>query len=132
MHRVDLEFLVQLAHSLGWTTTRSDIESLFSYEPAGCFVADLKGEVVGSVTTTPYTHFGWIGMVLVKEELRRRGIGSALMQRACRYLQDKAILTVRLEQIRQGFPCTNIFALSESAVQNGGIGRAHRRQRSEA
>jgi predicted N-acetyltransferase YhbS len=104
MHRVDLEFLVQLAHSLGWTTTRSDIESLFSYEPAGCFVADLKGEVVGSVTTTPYTHFGWIGMVLVKEELRRRGIGSALMQRACRYLQDKAILTVRLEADPPGVP----------------------------
>jgi predicted N-acetyltransferase YhbS len=104
MHSADLEFLVQLAHALGWTTTRSDVESLLNYDPKGCFVADLKGEVVGSVTTTSYTHFGWVGMVLVKEEFRRRGIGLALMQRACHYLRDKGILTVRLEADPPGMP----------------------------
>jgi ribosomal protein S18 acetylase RimI-like enzyme len=104
MQRADLEFLIEITRSLGWTTTSSDIENFLSYEPKGCFVADLKGEVVGSVTTTPYTHFGWIGMVLVKEELRRRGIGSALMWRAIDYLRKKRIATARLEADPPGVP----------------------------
>jgi len=104
MQRADLEFLIDIARSLGWTVTSSDIENFLSYEPKGCFVADLKDEVVGSVTTTPYTCFGWIGMVLVKEELRRRGIGSALMRRAIEYLWKKGIATARLEADPPGVP----------------------------
>ena len=104
MQRTDLEFLVQISQSLGWTTTSTDIQNFLTYEPKGCFVADLNGEVVGSVTTTPYKHFGWIGMVLVKEELRRRGIGSALVQRAIDYLSKKGIATARLEADPPGVP----------------------------
>jgi predicted N-acetyltransferase YhbS len=104
MQRADLNFLVQISQSLGWTTTRADIENFLSYEPKGCFVADITGEVVGSVTTTAYTHFGWIGMVLVKEELLRRGIGTALMQRATDYLRKKGIRTARLEADPPGVP----------------------------
>lgn len=104
MQRADLQFLIQITRSLGWTTTSADIENFLSYEPKGCFVADLKGEVVGSVTTTPYTHFGWIGMVLVKEELRRRGIGSALTRSAVSYLHEKGIATARLEADPPGVP----------------------------
>lgn len=100
----DLDFAVQLSRTLGWTTTRTDFENTYSYEPEGCFVAKLKGEIVGTVTTTAYQRFAWIGMMLVREDLRRRRIGSTLMNRAISYLHRKGISTIRLEADPEGIP----------------------------
>jgi ribosomal protein S18 acetylase RimI-like enzyme len=100
----DLDFIVELFLSLGWTTNRQDVENLLTYEPSGCFVAELNGELVGSVTTTKYTHFGWVGMLLVKDKFRRQRIGTNLMQTAIRYLFDNGVVTVRLEADPPGIP----------------------------
>ncbi|MFX0168103.1 MAG: GNAT family N-acetyltransferase [Candidatus Hodarchaeota archaeon] len=100
----DFDFIVELFRSLSWTTTRQDLETLLLYDPCGCFVAELKGEQVGSVTTTKYTHFGWVGMLLVKEALRRRRIGTTLMKTAIRYLFDEGMSTVNLEADPSGVP----------------------------
>ncbi len=100
----DLDFIVELFLSLGWTTKRQDAENLLTYEPLGCFVAEIDGELVGSVTTTKYTHFGWVGMLLVKEKFRRQGIGTNLMQTAIRYLFENGVDTVRLEADPLGLP----------------------------
>jgi hypothetical protein len=89
---------------MGWTPTRQDVENLLIYEPSGCFVAELDGELVGSVTTTKYTQFGWVGMLLVKEKVRRQGIGTKLMKTAIRYLFDNGVVTVRLEADPLGIP----------------------------
>ncbi len=100
----DLDEIVELFLPLGWTTTRQDVENLLMFEPLGCFVAELKGELVGSVTTTKYTHFGWVGMLLVKEQFRRRRIGTTLMKTAIRYLLDNGMATVRLDADPPGIP----------------------------
>jgi ribosomal protein S18 acetylase RimI-like enzyme len=100
----DLDFIVELFLSLGWTTNRQDVENLLIYEPSGCFVAELNGELVGSVTTTKYTHFGWVGMLLVKEKFRRQRIGTNLMKIAIRYLFYNGVVTVRLEADPPGIP----------------------------
>jgi ribosomal protein S18 acetylase RimI-like enzyme len=100
----DLDFIVELFLSLGWTTNRQDVENLLIYEPSGCFVAELNGELVGSVTTTKYTQFGWVGMLLVKEKFRRQRIGTNLMKTAIRYLFDSGVVSVRLEADPPGIP----------------------------
>jgi peptide alpha-N-acetyltransferase len=100
----DLDSVITLVRSLGWTTTRQDVENLLIYEPFGCFVAELKGAIIGTVTTTKYIHFGWVGMLLVEEEFRRRRIGTNLMKIAIRYLLDNGVATVRLEADPPGIP----------------------------
>ncbi len=104
MQSRDLDPLLELSLSLGWTPNRQDVENLLIYEPLGCFVAELTGELVGSVTTTKYTHFGWVGMLIVKEEFRRQRIGTNLMETAIRYLFDNGVVTVRLEADPPGLP----------------------------
>jgi len=100
----DIDFIVELFSLLGWTTTRQDVEILLSYDPCGCFVAELKGKQVGTVTTTKYRHFGWVGMLLVKEEFRRKRIGTSLMKFAIQYLFGNGLYSVRLEADPPGLP----------------------------
>jgi hypothetical protein len=45
-----------------------------------------------------------VGMLLVKEEFRRRCIGTNLMKTAIRYLFDKGVATIRLEADPPGIP----------------------------
>ncbi|MFW9831164.1 MAG: GNAT family N-acetyltransferase [Candidatus Thorarchaeota archaeon] len=109
MYNSDFDFIVNLFQALEWTATRQDIENLLMYDPLGCFVAELHGEPVGSVTTTMYTHFGWVGMLLVKAEVRRQRIGTHLMKTAIRYLFDKGAATIRLEADPLGIPLYNFL-----------------------
>src|SRR5262249_7798443 len=39
------------------------------------------GRVIATAATLPFTDFGWISMVLVAKEFRRRGLASRLMRR---------------------------------------------------
>lgn len=104
-----LDPIIQMMRDEGWTPTRGDLANVLSYEPEGCFVAEVKGEIVGSITTTLYTHFGWIGMMMVRKDLRRRRIGSTLMKNALRYFKEKSISTARLEADPPGVPLYESF-----------------------
>lgn len=79
----DLSAGVELCRLVGWNQRIGDWRLFFGANPAGCFVAESRGSVVGTVTTTNYEErVGWIAMMLVHPEYRRRGLGSALMRRA--------------------------------------------------
>lgn len=74
-----------------------------SYEPNGCFGAFRQERLVGTVTTTTYSsELAWIGMMLVDPELRRRGIATALMERAVSYLRDKNVECIKLDATPDG------------------------------
>ncbi len=109
MQPEDIECVFQLMQAEGWTPTRGDLENVLSYEPEGCFVAEVEGEVVGSTTTTLYTNFGWIGMMMVRKDLRRRRIGSSLLKTALQYFKEKGIPTARLEADPPGVPLYESF-----------------------
>jgi GNAT superfamily N-acetyltransferase len=104
-----LDSIVQMMRDEGWTPTRGDLSNVLSYEPEGCFIAEVKGEIVGSVTTTLYTHFGWIGMMMVRKDLRRHRIGSTLLEAALRYFKEKGSPTARLEADPPGVPLYERF-----------------------
>ena len=81
--RDDIAPALQLCRSAGWNQLHADWSRLIEYQPNGCFVAELDGRLVGTVTTTSYgTELAWIGMMLVHPEYRRRGIGTELMNAA--------------------------------------------------
>ncbi len=104
-----LESVVLMMREEGWTPTRGDLENVLSYEPEGCYVAEVNGDIVGSVTTTLYTHFGWIGMMMVRKDLRRRHIGSTLLEAALKFFKEKGVPTARLEADPPGVPLYESF-----------------------
>jgi GNAT superfamily N-acetyltransferase len=91
-----------------WNQTDTDWRNLLSFEPKGCFAAEMDGKVVGTATTARYTpnsgpgSFGWVGMVLVDPDYRRHGIGSTLLKRCIQYLKDCGVETVKLDATPMG------------------------------
>ena len=97
----DIPFGMKLKRFAGWNQLPEDWERFLELEPDGCFAAVLRnGEdtPVGTATTTAYgQRFGWVGMVLVLPEYRRKGIGTALLEHAVEYLEHTGVGCVRLD-----------------------------------
>ncbi len=99
----DLRVADELRRLAGWNQTLEDWRRLLWLEPRGCFVAVENGEVVGTVTTTTYGQaLAWIGMMLVRAEHQRRGIGTRLMRQALEYLRDRGVACVKLDATPAG------------------------------
>jgi ribosomal protein S18 acetylase RimI-like enzyme len=82
-----------------WNDTRKDLERMFDYEPRGCFIAEVDDSPVGQVFSISYGHMGWIGLLIVKAEFRRKGIASLLAKMAKDYLSKVEVATVKLEAV---------------------------------
>ena len=79
----DIPFGMTLKDQAGWNQTEEDWRSLLSFRPDGCFLALHEGAPAGTVTTIDHAGaFGWVGMLLVRHDLRRLGIGRALLRRS--------------------------------------------------
>ena len=101
----DLQFADQVRASCGWNQTFVDWKRFIEHEPAGCFCAEWDGERAGMVTTTSYgKDLAWIGMMLVHPDFRRRGISTALMNRAIGYLQSREVRCIKLDATPAGEP----------------------------
>jgi GNAT superfamily N-acetyltransferase len=99
----DIDAVLRLCSLAGWNQTGQDIRRLVALEPQGCFAACGAGRVIGTVTTTTYgTDVGWVGMVLVDPEFRRRGIATALMRTAMEYLRARQVITIKLDATPAG------------------------------
>jgi ribosomal protein S18 acetylase RimI-like enzyme len=105
MTRSDIPAGMQLKQIAHWNQTAADWELFLSANARGCFVAEVDGRVVGTVTTIIYEdRFAWIGMVLVDPEFRNRGIGRALLRQAIEYLDSRGVPCLRLDATPQGRP----------------------------
>src|ERR1700743_394620 len=105
MTRQDIPGGVRLNTIAGWNQTEADWSRFLEASPVGCFLMHDDGKIVGTSATISYEgRFAWIGMVLVDPEYRNRGIGTALLQRAIEYLDDAAILTLKLDATPAGKP----------------------------
>jgi GNAT superfamily N-acetyltransferase len=94
--------LVELA---GWNQTEPDWLGYLAYEPDGCWLAEVDGVPAGTATVIRYDgRVGWIGMVLVHPNQRRRGVGTALLRRAIDHLQRAGVSTIKLDATPAGKP----------------------------
>lgn len=86
----DLPFAQRVRELAGWNQTDRDWERLLAHEPGGCFLASCGGEPAGTATTTAHGgEAGWIGMVLVHPDFRRRGIATRLLRECIGYLENR-------------------------------------------
>jgi predicted N-acetyltransferase YhbS len=105
MREMDLAGADMLRRTVGWNQTMEDWRQMLHLEPEGCFVAEMNGEIAGTVTTTCYgSTLAWIGMMLVHPQYRRQGLGTRLMRRALDYLKRKGVRCVKLDATPEGRP----------------------------
>lgn len=72
----DLKMVLDWAVAEGWNPGLGDAEPFFVTDPAGFFLGELDGKPVGSLSAVAYDEtFGFIGLNIVRPELRSQGYG---------------------------------------------------------
>jgi ribosomal protein S18 acetylase RimI-like enzyme len=97
--REDLDFAFEMTVAEQWNDRPEDIKRVFDFEPKGCFIAEVDNKPAGHVFAITYGKLGWIGLLIVKTEHRRMGIGRLLMTKAEEYLLSRDVETVKLEAV---------------------------------
>jgi GNAT superfamily N-acetyltransferase len=113
----DLPEALRLEASEGWNQTEADWNRIQKLCPQGCFAALNRGTLVGTVTTVTYRRdLAWIGMMLVKQDYRGRGIGKRLMAASLDYCDKSGIRTVKLDATPAGRPLYERFGFTPEAT----------------
>jgi GNAT superfamily N-acetyltransferase len=135
LREADLPAALHLEEQEEWNQTEDDWKRILRLNPNGCFAAFCAGELIGTVTTITYGEdLAWVGMMLVAQEYRGRGIGKQLMRTALNYCQRSRIATVKLDATRAGRPLyESLGFVPESEVerwQGAGLSETQRTPRS--
>jgi len=96
MMKSDFGFALDLANQEHWDYDLVDLERVFQLSPGGCLIAEHEGTRAGWVVVSTYGSLAWIGSLVVRDSLRSRGIGAALVDHAVRYAQRLGVSTVGL------------------------------------
>lgn len=93
MTRAELDVLVEWAAAEGWNPGIHDAEHFWQTDPRGFIAAELDGELVGGGAIVCYGHrFGFMGLFIVRPDLRGRGFGDRLWH------ERKRLLLARLKE----------------------------------
>ena len=91
--------------AFGFTGSRiQEIRRYFSLEPNRWFLATYRDQPAGVVGATNYGPFTYLGMMTVRKELQRKGIGQALLQHMLDWAAGQGISYLRLDASEAGFP----------------------------
>ena len=105
MHASDLDFAAGCTAAEGWASeTRQAFEGFLAYDPGGCFVAEAGGTQVGICVATRYGESGFIGELIVVQEMRGRGIGLGLFDHAVEYFRSRGAQNILLDAVPAAVP----------------------------
>ncbi len=126
MTAADIPAGMRLKEIVGWNQTRGDWKRFLRASPAGCFVAEMEGRVVGTAATIAYEgRFAWIGMVLVNPAARGQGVGTKLLEKTIEYLDGCGIPSMKLDATPQGKPIyEKLGFVSEYEIERWHLKRA--------
>jgi GNAT superfamily N-acetyltransferase len=118
----EINSFMELAQDEEWVCDLWEFEFLFRTFPGGCFVARYGGRPAGFITAIRYGTSGWVGNLIVRPELRGRGVGSLLMERALAALDEAGTATVWLTASRSGKPLYEKLGFTAIDVINRWVG----------
>jgi len=101
MAESDFDFALDLANQEHWEYDLVDLERLFRLFPGGSLVAEHFGAKAGWVLVSSYGSLAWIGSLVVQADLRGKGVGAALLNRAVGYARERGARTVGLYSYSQ-------------------------------
>ena len=123
MTAADIPFGMELKKLASWNQLEGDWERLLALEPDGCFVATEGDVPVGTATTTTFEDkFGWIAMVLVHPDHRRKGFGGALLYACIEYLEE-CVETVKLDATPMGKKLYDTMGFVDEYMMERWLGR---------
>jgi len=99
----DIDEVIKLCSMVHWPYAWQDIKRLYELEPQGCFCAEDDNQFIGQSIGVMMGTLGAIGVIIVHENYRRRGIGAALTTETLNYLQNKGAKTVKLDATPEGY-----------------------------
>jgi hypothetical protein len=81
-----------LAAAEGWNPGLHDAHCFYAADPHGFFLGEFDGVPIGCVSAVRYgSHFGFLGLHIVKAEYRGRGVGLELWRSALNHLGDRVV-----------------------------------------
>ena len=93
----DLAEVKKLCDMVHWPLTIQDIRRLYELESDGWFCAETDDQYVGQAMGITTGSLGCLGMVIIHEDYRRKGTGTALTTHALNYLRNRGAQTIRLD-----------------------------------
>lgn len=101
----DVAAAARLSAGVGWNQDEADWARLVALHPEGAFAARQGGELVGTATLVRYGGaLAWLGMVIVREDLRGQGLGGQLVDAALASWTPPAGAAVGLDATSLGAP----------------------------
>jgi GNAT superfamily N-acetyltransferase len=100
----DVDAAVALALAQGWRNRSLFYEFVLRVPTAQAMVAVADGRLLATGLATPNGPVGWLGAIVVAEEMRGRGIGRAMTEDLMRRLRAVGCETISLEATDAGRP----------------------------
>ena len=101
----DLEEALRLSTQAGWNQLPGDWMRVIDFAPEGCIAGRIGNRLVAASSVVSYAgKCGWIGMVLVDEAERGRGLGKALLTRTVERARELGIASFGLDATDLGRP----------------------------
>jgi ribosomal protein S18 acetylase RimI-like enzyme len=98
----DLTAFLTLAAEENWICGQGEFDFLLRQFPQGCLAARIDDTPVAFITAIKYGTSGWIGNLIVRRDLRGKGIGNVLMRKALAVLLDAGARTIWLTASEAG------------------------------
>ncbi|MFW9806354.1 MAG: GNAT family N-acetyltransferase [Candidatus Thorarchaeota archaeon] len=114
MLQQDIAFSIELTSSEGWGSIELDFEELLSFDPEGCFIAEIDDTPIGMICTTPYGSFGFVSNLIVSKAYRTKNRGTLLMSHALDYLNKRGVRTQMLDGVLRAVSMYERFGFAKT------------------
>lgn len=113
MEQSDIAFAKSLTDIEGWGHLEEDFERFLFLDPAGSYVAWQDGDRIGIVTSVCYGDHAFLGNLIVRKEMRGRGVGVELMKYVLEHLDHTGMRTIELDGVFKAVRTYRIFGFKD-------------------
>lgn len=123
MTQQEVRVAVGWAEQEGWNPGIHDAEAFYAADPEGLFVAELGGELIGSISVVNYSEtFAFAGLYILRPEYRNRGYGSRLFAAGMAHAGGRNIGGDGVLAMQEKYRTRSGFSLAYKNVRFEGTG----------